>query len=297
MPQYFKLARKIRAGAQWVIPQLGYDMRKFHEVKLFLEWANLQRPVIGNVYLLNKTVAGMFNANKIPGCVVSDQLKELCEKQAAGPDKGEKFFQELAAKQLAVLQGDGIRGRLSGGIAKAETFGKIIDLAESFGENDWKEFVEGDSVRPGRGVLPVRAGPGDEAGASGQVNKAYLESLKQPAKTKNVTVGYRLARKVHDARVHAGYGDVQRGQGGLREAGEEQGWGAVAGDALAGVCGRRRGRTAARIAATARCPIVRICARGRAARSAAATARAAAASMAGANWTTRNASGRGPTTG
>ena len=36
MPQYYKLLRKIRAGARWVIPQLGYDMRKFHEVKLLL---------------------------------------------------------------------------------------------------------------------------------------------------------------------------------------------------------------------------------------------------------------------
>src|SRR5271165_3554014 len=51
MPQYYKLLRKIRAGAQWVIPQLGYDMRKFHEVKLLLaSRAITEIPVIGNAY-------------------------------------------------------------------------------------------------------------------------------------------------------------------------------------------------------------------------------------------------------
>jgi len=52
IPQYFKLLRKIAAGARWVIPQLGYDMRKFHEIKLLLESRGLDIPVIGNVYLL-----------------------------------------------------------------------------------------------------------------------------------------------------------------------------------------------------------------------------------------------------
>ena len=45
LPQYYKLVRKIAAGARWVIPQLGYDMRKFHEVKLFLEARGISVPV------------------------------------------------------------------------------------------------------------------------------------------------------------------------------------------------------------------------------------------------------------
>lgn len=197
IPQYFKLARKIRAGADWVIPQLGYNMRKFHEVKLFLEWANLPRPIIGNVYLLNKTVAGMFNANKIAGCVVSDELKALCEKQATSPDKGVKFFQELAAKQLAVFKGMGFAAGYLAGIAKPETFFKIIDIAESFGENDWKDFArEIQFAMPDEFYL-FEQDPQTKLGTPGKVNAAYLASLKSPPKTRNVTLGYRLARKVH----------------------------------------------------------------------------------------------------
>jgi methylenetetrahydrofolate reductase (NADPH) len=136
MPQFFKLARKLQAGAQWIIPQLGYDMRKFHELKLFLDWAKLSAPIIGNVYVLNKTVARMFNQNKILGCVVSDELYARIKKYAAGPDKGRAYFMELAAKQLAVFKGMGFAVGYLGGVHKADAFAKIIDLAESFGAND-----------------------------------------------------------------------------------------------------------------------------------------------------------------
>lgn len=206
MPQYFKLARKVRSGAQWVIPQLGYDMRKFHEVKLFLEWANLQRPIVGNVYVLNKTVAGMFNANKIAGCVVSDELKALCEKQAASPDKGVKFFQELAAKQLAVFKGLGFAAGYLAGIAKPESFFKIIDLAESFGENDWKEFAKEIQFARPREFYLFEQDEQTKLGTAGKLNPNYVESLKHPAKTDNITIGYRMSRKVHSRAFKPGTG-------------------------------------------------------------------------------------------
>ena len=142
VPQYFKLVRKIGVGAQWVIPQLGYDMRKFHEVKLFLEARGIKVPIVGNVYLLSKGVAKLFNSGKLAGCVVSNELLRKIETYAAGPDKGKKFCQELAAKQLAVFKGLGFAAGYLGGIHKADGFGPIIELAESYGPEDWKEFLK-----------------------------------------------------------------------------------------------------------------------------------------------------------
>ena len=198
MPQYYKLLRKVRAGADWIIPQLGYDMRKFHEVKLFLELANMPRPIVGNVYVLNKTVAGMFNANKVPGCVVSNRLKEECEKQAASDDKGAKFFQELAAKQLACFKGMGFASGYLAGISKCETFFKIIDLAESFGENDWKEFAQEIQFAQDDEFYLFEQDAQTRLGKPGELNQAYAASLKSPARTPNVTLGYQVTRKVHE---------------------------------------------------------------------------------------------------
>lgn len=197
MPQYFKLARKIQSGAGWVVPQLGYDMRKFHELQLFLDWADLSVPLVGNVYVLNRVVARMFNQHKIPGCVVSDALLAQVEKYAAGPDKGKAFFTELAAKQLAVFKGMGFAAGYLGGVHKADAFAQIIDLAESFAPDDWKEFAREIQYSQDNEFYlferDERTGLGDRA----QLNRDYLQSLNQPLTAPDVTLNYRVSRMVH----------------------------------------------------------------------------------------------------
>jgi methylenetetrahydrofolate reductase (NADPH) len=214
MPQYFKLVRKIAAGARWVIPQLGYDMRKFHEVKLMLASRGIvDIPVIGNVYLLSKGVAKIFNSGKLAGCVVSDELLATVEKHAAGPDKGRKFCQEFAAKQLAVFKGLGFAAGYIGGISKPETFGTIIDMAESFAPDDWREFIK--EIRfsqPGEFFL-FEHDPQTGLSAPTQINPEYTKSLHNPPRPKQVTMGYRFSRGLHSwffTRDRGLYGLMQR---------------------------------------------------------------------------------------
>ena len=76
--QYNKLVKKIRdGGAQFVITQLGYDMRKFHEVLQFMRLNNLNVPLVGNIYLLPLGTAKLMNRNGIPGCVVTDDYMDI----------------------------------------------------------------------------------------------------------------------------------------------------------------------------------------------------------------------------
>ena len=113
MPQYFKLEKKVRAGAQFVINQLGWNARKDDEL---LRWvrgsASCRCKMIANVYLLTRGVARVFHAGRIPGCVVSDELLAQAEKYGGGEDKGREFFVDLAAKQVAVARGLGYQRRL-----------------------------------------------------------------------------------------------------------------------------------------------------------------------------------------
>jgi methylenetetrahydrofolate reductase (NADPH) len=198
VPQYYKLARKIGVGAEWVIPQLGYDMRKFHEVKLFLEARGIKNvPVIGNVYLLSKGVAKLFNSGKLAGCVVTSELLRKIETYAAGPDKGKKFCQELAAKQLAVFKGLGFAAGYIGGIHKADGFGPIIDLAESYAPNDWKDFLKEIQYSQPDEFFLFEHDKHTGMSESSSINKAYLASLKQRPKSKEVNLNYRLSRFVH----------------------------------------------------------------------------------------------------
>lgn len=80
MMQYQKLMIKIKAGAHFVIPQLGYDIRKSFELLQYMKKNNLNVPLIGNIYRLTAGVARIFNKGLIPGCVVSDKLFEAIQK-------------------------------------------------------------------------------------------------------------------------------------------------------------------------------------------------------------------------
>jgi methylenetetrahydrofolate reductase (NADPH) len=194
MPQYFKLLRKLSAGAQWVCPQLGYDMRKFHELLLLCRWAGVSVPIAGNVYVLNRVVAGMYNRNEIPGCVVSDELMAQIDKHAAGPDKGKSFFRELAAKQMAVFRGMGFAGAYFGGVHRPELLGEIVELEKTYAPDDWKQFArEIQFAQPGEFYMFER----DEATGLGAPDRVVQTGPKVRARGRSVTVNYRVSRLVH----------------------------------------------------------------------------------------------------
>jgi methylenetetrahydrofolate reductase (NADPH) len=194
MPQYFKLLRKLACGAHFVYPQLGYDMRKFYEIKLLLQAHGINVPVIGNVYLLNKVVAGLFHRGEIPGCVVTDKLMEQVNKYAGGPDKGKSFFYDLAAKQLAVFKGMGFAAGYLGGMSKAETFFELIDRSQKFGENDWKEFAKELQYPYADEFYFFEQDPATGLGDPKRINRSYLESQENPPWTKYANLNYRVAR-------------------------------------------------------------------------------------------------------
>ena len=187
VPQYSKLLRKIRAGAAWVLPQLGYDMRKFNEVKTFLQLHGIELPVIGNVYLLTKTVAKLFHAGKLAGCVVSDSLMAEVEKYASGPDKGKAYFRDLAAKQLAVFKGLGFAAGYIGGVARTDSLFEIIELSRSYAEDDWKSFYREINFSQ----------PNEFYFFDGDFSTEPVAALKTRRKTKNVNLFYRFSRMVH----------------------------------------------------------------------------------------------------
>lgn len=142
MPQYAKLEAKIRSGAEFIINQIGFDARKMHELRAWLQARGHGTvPLIGNVYLLNPKVAEIFHSGRIPGVVVTEPLRELCARQAQSPDKGARFFAELAAKQIAVYRGLGYRGAYLGGVHDFPTITRILDLERTFGAGDWKQFA------------------------------------------------------------------------------------------------------------------------------------------------------------
>jgi len=115
MCQYYKLAKKIGAGAQFIICQVGYDARKAQEPLLWLEQNGYTIPVLANIYVLSYRTACLMYTNKIPGCVVSEKLLGELESECRGADGGREARIVRAAKMYAIAKGLGYRGVHIGG--------------------------------------------------------------------------------------------------------------------------------------------------------------------------------------
>ncbi len=191
--QYTKLCKKIAAGAEFIITQLGYDTRKFAELMTFLRQRGLQHiPVMGSVYVLNPKAAKIMNKGIIPGAVVTDKLLETIKKEWETPEEGQRLAIERAAKLGAVLKGLGYRGMHIGGIHKSfDVVGKILDRMEEI-EADWQDFfTEFDYPQPDGFYIYPKNMYGDNPAEMFGSNPVDL-----PMKDK---LHYSFMKKIHNA--------------------------------------------------------------------------------------------------
>lgn len=194
MPQYYKLAKKIECGASFIINQIGYDARKDDELLRYMAMKNLRVPVFANVYVLSPEAARFFHAGRIPGCIVTDDLLALAEKQQSSPDHGRRFFLEFAAKQCAIAKGLGFRGVYLGGRLRLEDYEKILEIWDSLGTDSWKDFArEMTFAQPGEFYFFERD-PVTRLSSSG-INRDYLRSKASPP---GAPISYTVNRTIHN---------------------------------------------------------------------------------------------------
>jgi len=142
MTQYYKLKKKIAAGAQFIVTQLGYDARKFHEALLFMKLNGMNVPLVGNIYILPYGAAKMMNRNELPGSVVTDKLLDEIDRERNDPDKGEGARILRAARLYAVLKGMGYDGvHIGGHNIKYEQVERIISQGEALAPQ-WPDLIQ-----------------------------------------------------------------------------------------------------------------------------------------------------------
>jgi len=203
MPQYFKLRKKVAAGARFVINQIGWNTRKDDELLRWIRREELPVSVLANVYLLSRTAARAFHQGKIPGVVVTDDLLAAVERHAAGPDKGRAFFVDLAAKHVAVARGLGFDGVYLGGHMPASTFGEILDHAASFASDDWRTFAPQIQYPFADEFYFFEPDPETKL-SSDEVSAAYLDSKRRRTTELPVPAKYRFSRRLHTVAFEPG---------------------------------------------------------------------------------------------
>jgi methylenetetrahydrofolate reductase (NADPH) len=138
--QYVKLEKKIAAGADCAITQVGWDSEKFRELKRYLDERGLRTPVLGNVYVLGPRAAERMARGEPPGCWVSPVLLETVRQEAQGKDGGLRARLERAARTVAVLRGLGYAGAYLGGTHDADHVSWIIRRARELAPR-WAELA------------------------------------------------------------------------------------------------------------------------------------------------------------
>ena len=199
IPQLLKLEKKVACGARFIIAQIGFDARKSHELLCYMRRQGMGHiPLVGNVFLLSRSVLNFFRGKSIPGVVVSDDLMNVCRRYFNGPDRGAKFFIELAAKQLAIFRNLGFAGGYLGGVHSLEGVQAILDVESSFAADDWKEFAREIRYSVPDEFYYFAEDPTTGCADASQLHPSYASSLVNRKKSHNVTVSYRFSKWIHE---------------------------------------------------------------------------------------------------
>ena len=140
MYQYLKLEKKIAAGADLAITQVGWDARKLAELKRYLDERGLATPLLGNVYVLGPRAAERMAGGQPPGCWVSPELRARVREESRAADGGLRARLERAARTVAVLHGLGYAGAYIGGTHDPEHIQWIIRRAKDLAP-EWEALA------------------------------------------------------------------------------------------------------------------------------------------------------------
>ena len=137
MMQLYKLELKIAAGAQFIITQLGFNLRKLYELKQYMSREGLGHvPVFANVYVPTANIARMMQTGEVAGCVVSDALVQ----RLANEKKPKRL--ERGALMVAAVKDLGFAGAHIGGFGLTHAdFMTILARAADIGK-DWRARMD-----------------------------------------------------------------------------------------------------------------------------------------------------------
>lgn len=191
MMQFYKLLLKISTGAQFIITQLGFNLRKLYELKQFMAREGVGRvPVLANIYVPTAKIAQMMQAGEVAGCIVPDELIRRL--------KTEKKPQRLerAALMVAAVRDLGFAGAHVGGFGLTHRdFMTVAERAAAIGA-EWRSRMD-ELVFPSPDefyLLP----PGQDSLSDGE--GSYQVSRKKP----RAKFAQKLSRFVHQHLIAEG---------------------------------------------------------------------------------------------
>ena len=135
MAQYLKLGKKVGAGADFIITQIGFDMRKYEEALLWVDTHGYRLPLVANVLPMSAQRARYIRTHQLAGLTVTDSFLALLEEEERMlADKGASRVLRRLALQILGLRYYGYAGVQLTGLHSMEKVAALQVLVQELSE-------------------------------------------------------------------------------------------------------------------------------------------------------------------
>jgi methylenetetrahydrofolate reductase (NADPH) len=139
--QRIKTWKKRRAGASFLITQIGFDIAKFQELRLWMKRDGMSDvPVLASVHMLHAGNADTISNGRLPGVFVSPDLAALIAGEAPGGRARARRRSALLADVL--VRGLGYRGIHFGGLSTFDDLAEIRSTMDELRAHSWRESYD-----------------------------------------------------------------------------------------------------------------------------------------------------------
>ncbi len=129
--QYGKAAKKVRAGADLLMAQIGWDPGKLTELAAWLRARGLAVPVLATVWLVTPRVADrLLRGSSLPGVYVPPDLLRCLEAEGKAPDRGRSRAIRRAALQVVGAARLGLSGAHVCGVHAPQTLAELLETVQ-----------------------------------------------------------------------------------------------------------------------------------------------------------------------
>ncbi|MGH2628872.1 MAG: methylenetetrahydrofolate reductase C-terminal domain-containing protein, partial [Anaerolineales bacterium] len=129
--QYFKAAKKLRAGADLLMTQIGWDMRKFEELRTVLAARGYVVPLMAELLHLTASRARRLRRVGLPGVTITDDLMRLLDEEEATGDRGVAAAYRRLALQIIGVRHHGYAGAQISGLHTSAGVTILLDAVEA----------------------------------------------------------------------------------------------------------------------------------------------------------------------
>lgn len=185
--QYVKAAKKVRAGADVLMTQIGWDPRKLGELAGWLHGRGLQVPVLATVWLVTPRLAArVLDGAPLPGVYVPPDLLVCLKAEGNAPDRGRRRAILRAALQVVGAERLGLAGAHLCGVHSPQTVEELLEAVDTWRrdcpdlgswEAAWQEFMRHPDGRPVR-LVPDEPFYLDAAGAGVSASPAEVRRFR-----------------------------------------------------------------------------------------------------------------------